>query len=152
MMPRRTRTATRGAGGRVSLTARRRRCVARPAGPSTGPARLPRRGGLGLLLEDAELIGVRLRHELAVDRLLLRLARLAVLDDLVGLLDGHLGDERGRLEHGCGHLALLDGRDRVRAAVEADDLDLLDQARSLERSNGTERHLVVASDDAVYVA
>ena len=48
----------------------------------------------------------------------------AGLDELVGLLDRHLRDERRGLQHGGLHLAGLDRGDRVGAAVEADDLDL----------------------------
>src|SRR4051812_21107393 len=59
-------------------------------------------------------------HQHTVDRLLLRLIGLAVLEVGVGLVDGHLRDLAGRLEHGRLDAVLEDRRDHIRAAVEAD--------------------------------
>src|SRR5690349_24669876 len=85
------------------------------------------RSRIGLLAEreHTDLRGVRLGDQGTVDRLLLRLAGLAGLDVLVRLVDRRGGDLRGRLQDRGVHRPGLDGRHGVRAAVEADDLDLL---------------------------
>src|SRR3954451_1352660 len=107
-----------------TTTARRRWAERRALGGAAGARR---RRSL-LQREHADLGGVGVGDEHAVDRLLLGLAGAARLDELVRLLDRHLGDLGGRLEHGGVHRAGLDLLHGVGAAVEADDLDLLAQA------------------------
>ena len=89
-------------------------------------------------------------HQLAIDGLLLRLARRSRRDQSMRLIDRHAGDGGRRLQHGRAHLFRLDRRHGVRAAVEPDDDDLPEPGR-LQRRHRAKRHRVVAGDDALDV-
>src|SRR3954453_8669933 len=145
-----TRTSPSWCGARPSAP-RARPGASRPFRPSTttGPRRWPERRAPGgapgawrkrslLQREHADLGGVGVGDQHAVDRLLLGLAGAARLDELVRLLDRHLGDLGGGLEDRGVHRAGLDLLHGVGAAVEADDLDLLAQAVRLEGGHGAE--------------
>ena len=101
----------------------------RPETARPGRARGSSAAASGLLLEDAELSAFSLLTRTQSIDCFSGLDALPFLIVLVGLLDGHPRDQRGGLQDGRDHLVLLDRRDRVGAAVEADDLDLLGQAR-----------------------